>query len=336
MAGAVVSGCVAGRVPATSILINLADMPPAAPPGGDAGARLDTGADFSGRVTVAVKVNGQGPFNFVVDTGANRTVLSAELAQMLKLPDAGMAAIHGIAGVEPAPTALVRRLEVGAVASLQIRAPLLPRARLGADGLLGVDVLKNRRVSIDFGRNELRIGPSRNPETSAFDLRRWAAGDPDVPEPSSKRVVVPARYRFGQLIIIEADVGGLPVTAFLDSGSQNTVGNRALQRLVMGTNPDPRVRRFVVPLLSATGQTAQGELAALPTLRLGGLKLQGVMAVLADLHVFEIWDLASRPAILIGVDVMRSFDTVELDFGRRQVTFYLPSGRASTRNRPAG
>ena len=323
-AAAVVTGCaIPSRKP--PILVNLAqpgDLPPA-----DAGADLDTGADLAGRVTAPVRINGQGPFDFVVDTGANRTVVTRELAEALQLPPQGEAPVHGIAGVEPSATALIDELVVGSVVSRRLRAPTLSRARLGCDGLLGVDVMRNRRVRLDFVRRSLTIDPSRAASggPSAFDLRRTGSGA--LPQPTSREVTAPARYRFGQLIIIDADVAGRPVTAFLDSGSQSTVANLALRRLVLGDAADPKLRRYVTPLYSVTGQTAQGEVAVLPPLRVGGLTLRGMQAAFADLHVFDIWQLQSRPTVLIGVDVMKSFEAITLDFGRREVTFTLPLSR---------
>ena len=77
-------------------------------------------------------------------------------------------------------------------------------------------------------------------------------------------------------------------------------------------------------ILSATGQTVDAELGILPNLRLGGLSIRNVPAAFSDLHAFQIWGLATRPAILIGMDVLRHFNKVELDFVEKQVRFYLP------------
>ena len=46
----------------------------------------------------------------------------------------------------------------------------------------------------------------------------------------------------------------------------------------------------------------------------------------ADLHIFKLWDLADRPAILIGIDVMRYFEAIELDYGLRRVVLRTPPG----------
>ena len=292
------------------VLINLADTADA--------EVLKGGADAALRMTVPVTINDQGPFEFVVDTGANRSVLASEIAAPLHLPAGKPAAIHGIAGVEPAPTALVAKLSVGQVTARQVRAPLLPRARLGADGILGVDAMKNRRVRLDFRNNRLQIARSESGFGTETDTQTTRLGA-DKPDPSV--VVVPARYRFGQLIIIDADIGGLPVTAFLDSGSQDTVGNLALRDAMVRTNPGLIERRTVVQLISATGQTAHGDLAAVPNFRIGGLRIGGMSAVFSDLHIFDLWGLKTQPAILIGIDVMRHFQSIDLDFGERRVTF---------------
>ena len=80
-------------------------------------------------------------------------------------------------------------------------------------------------------------------------------------------------------------------------------------------------RRTQVELVSATGQLVGGELAVAPPLRLGGVRLGNLSCVFADLHTFKIWDLTDRPAMLIGVDVMRHFDSITLDFAQSDVTF---------------
>jgi predicted aspartyl protease len=328
LAGLALGSCAGPAAVKPPVLVDLAQArtPPLDGPAGDDGALLGTGADAAGRITVPVRVNGQGPFDFVVDTGANRTVVAAELAAALGLPDDGPADIHGIAGVEPARKVMVRLLEVDEVATRGLHAPTLPRSRMGADGLLGVDILKGRLVTLDFNRNQLRIGGSRGTgPRSAFEMRQAGTGqgDRDFGGPG---VAVPARYRFGQLIIVDADVAGRPVTAFIDSGSQSTVGNGPLRRLVVGVDPDPKARRYVVALLSATGQSAQAEVAVMPPLRIGGLRINRLTAAFADLHVFDIWRLDAKPSLLIGVDVMSQFNAIQLDYGGRQVIFYPRQG----------
>ena len=46
-----------------------------------------------------------------------------------------------------------------------------------------------------------------------------------------------------------------------------------------------------------------------------------VLGIFAQLHIFDLWNLSDRPAILIGVDVLRHFQSVTLDFYRKVVVF---------------
>ncbi|MGH6911069.1 MAG: retropepsin-like aspartic protease, partial [Phenylobacterium sp.] len=282
--------------PRRLVSVNLLDTEPTAPPPTpDAGAQLETAFDEARRMTVPVFINGRGPFSFVVDTGANRSVVSRELAAALSLPAEGRVEVHGIAGAESAAMAGVRNFRVGETNSTGLVLPALPRDKLGADGLLGVDVLKGRRVFLDFVQNRFEIAASG----SGTEIgRQNNSRIPSTLEP----VRVAAQYRFGQLVILDAQVGEVPVSAFIDSGSQVTVGNIALRDAVVRRLPEFGVRLAPVPLISATGQTAMGEFAPLPTLRLGGLAVNQVMGIFADLHIFDLWKLADRPAILIGID----------------------------------
>jgi len=318
--------------PRKLISINLLDTdppPPTTEP--DNGALLETAFDQAKRMAVPVMLNGKGPFAFVVDTGANRTVVSTEAAAACGLPSGGKAEVHGIAGAEAASLALVRRLVVGSVASQDLTLPVLDRARLGADGLLGVDILKGRRMSLDFQQNRFEISPTGQGVELGQGTNTRIRGDTDP-------ITVPAAYREGQLVILDAQVANVRVAAFIDSGAQVTVGNHALRDAVVRTRPEFGVRLAPVPLISATGQTAMGQYAPLPTLRLGGMQINEVLGIFAQLHIFDLWKLNDRPAILIGVDVLRHFRDVTLDFGRRVVVFTpSPPGdrRVRLQSRPA-
>ncbi len=296
------------------VSINLLDTQPTPTGPPELGAKLETAFDDAKRMVVPVYINGKGPFGFVVDTGANRSVVATEVAAACDLPSAGQADVHGIAGAELSNLAAVRRLAVGEVASSGLILPVLPRARLGADGLLGVDMLHGRQMNLNFAQNRFEIANSGSGTEIGRDANSRIPSHVDP-------IHVSAAYRYGQLVILDAQVGDINVNAFLDSGSQVTVGNRALREAVVRTIPDFGVRLAPVPLISATGQTAIGEFGVLPTVRLGGMAVYHVLGIFADLHIFDLWKLSDRPAILIGIDMLRHFHDVTLDFGRKQVVF---------------
>lgn len=264
---------------------------------------LSTVADIYRRMTAPIRVNGQGPYPFVVDTGANQSVISRELAAQLGLPIGAPEPLNGVAGVQIAPTTIAR-LEVGLRMQSEAVLSILSAADIGGAGMLGLDSLEGQALTLDFRGETLRIEGGRR----------------FVRDPAA--IAVKARRRDGQLTLVDADLAGVRLVAFLDSGAQNTIGNMALRSLALTRNPKSLSTQ--TPIISATGQTISAEMADLPMLRIGGLHLPNWPVAFADLHTFRMWNLVDEPAILLGVDVLSRFEYVCLDFARDEVRFRLP------------
>ncbi len=260
--------------------------------------------DLYSRMTVPVTVNGQGPYPFVVDTGANRTVISRELADSLGLPPGDPLPVNGVAGVQLTATT---RAQLGLGGRVAVDAPLLVMREdgIGGAGLLGLDDLDGQAVTLDFRRQEVRIEPGRR-----------LAGD-------HLAIVLKAYRRDGQLLLVDADLDDHTVIAFLDTGSDNTIGNLALASRASAADAINRPQ-LDASIVSATGQTIDGAIREVQKLRLGRLTIARWSMTFADLHTFRLWRLTSRPAMLLGVDVLSRFDYVCLDFARNQVRFRLP------------
>jgi predicted aspartyl protease len=272
---------------------------------------LDTALDEIDRMTVEVFINGQGPFNFVVDTGADRSALSIPLAARLGLDRGRDVMLHGVGGSALTSTAKVPLMVAGDARITDAELPVLPPERLGVDGLLGVDMLDRRNVIMDFRRKRLEVRRS-SPLTSAF--------------PGVREVSVMADARFGRLAIANARVSGVRCVAFIDSGSGASMGNMALADAIK-----IRVRRrpessMAIRLIGAAGEATLGELRVVRSIELGALRMTNLPLVMADLHIFDVWNLNSRPAVLLGVDVLKMFARVELDFGSDRVKFRLGKG----------
>jgi predicted aspartyl protease len=270
------------------------------------GETIETSDDPYSRMTAPVMINGQGPFQFVVDTGANQSVISQELAVQLALPAGAPVALHGVAGVDTTPTAIAAHFQIGTRSDPNVLMPVIPQAAMGAQGIIGVDRLKKSRVKLDFGSHALTISSSA----------------PFSQNPNA--VVVRATRRGGQLLIVDTDLAGIRVDAFLDTGAERSIGNDALLKLA--TLRMPQGKFYDVAITSVTGRTIQGQLANIPVLRVGHVRLVNLALTFADLHIFQIWNL-DRPAILLGMDALGTFDRVSLDFGRAEVQFELDTQR---------
>jgi len=286
------------RVPDPNMAIVAEVKPNSVPPN----QTLETARDPYRRMTAPVLLNRTGPYFFVVDTGANQSVVSQEIATTLSLAAGPSIELHGVAGVETTPTAIVPEVKIGPTIDKNVMMPVLPRAAIGADGILGIDRLRNQRLTLDFKHHQLDI------QHSHYE---------DVPNFTSS---VKARQRSGQLTIVDADLAGIRISAFLDSGAERTIGNPALLDLAVLRNPTNKF--YEVPVISVTGRTIPGRVALLPQLRLGNVRLVDIAITFADLHVFQIWNLET-PAVLVGMDALSVFDSVTLDFGRSEVWFEL-------------
>lgn len=259
------------------------------------------------RMTVGASVNGRGPFRFLVDSGADRSVVGLDLARRLALPPGRPVTLHGMAGSSRVETVRVERLRVGTSEIEGGNVPALPEAYLGAQGLLGIDALAGQRLMIDFDAKTITVQDTR--AVPARPLGR-------------EEIVITARRRRGQLILTEASAGRTGIHAVVDTGAEVTVGNMALHAAVF-RNPRRAPPAIPTTLISVTGQEVAASMVVLPEIRIGELTLRNVALAFADVPPFAKFGLADRPAILLGTDVLETFRRVSLDFRRRKIRFLL-------------
>jgi predicted aspartyl protease len=287
-------------------LLQAAAAPPAPMPvdastvPGDPASTAVKLREIDTRMTVPVLIDGKGPFRFIVDSGATRTVISVTLAAQLGLPSAGTVPLHSVGGESEVPAVMIDALYVGALPAKAIVAPVLDEANLGGLGILGIDTLQGKKVVIDIVRNRMSVEPA----------------DRGTPPTAPGEIVVTARSRFGQLVLADADAAGQRIYAVVDTGSMVTIGNLALRdRLVRRRRAVPQP----IPITDVTGRRIIADQAPIGDLRLGSFHLRDVEVAFDDAHAFERFGLTSKPGMLLGMDVLRAFDRVSIDFRRRKV-----------------
>ena len=283
----------------------------AAAPVDQTAATTDTALAFGAsenRMTVPVLIGARGPWGFVIDTGAERTVVSRELAGQLGLQPGPTIRLIAMAGRSAVPTVIVPALSVSTVAASTITAPALEQRNLGAAGMLGIDALKGHRIDIDFPRSSMIVKPSRR--------RYVTAGN------HGDEVVVVAKSQFGQLIVTDASWRGKRIAVVIDTGSTLSVGNPALLALMAG-----RARKVgQTSAISVTGATLIADLHVVDDLAIGGIGLNQVPVAFADAPPFHRFGLSRRPALMLGMDILRLFRRVRIDFANRDIQFTLPPG----------
>ena len=79
--------------------------------------------DATRRMSVKVMVGGKGPFAFLVDTGAERTVIARELAQRLGLAEGAKLRLATIGGSATVPSYRVAALQMSNLHLASVEAP---------------------------------------------------------------------------------------------------------------------------------------------------------------------------------------------------------------------
>ncbi|OWQ99790.1 hypothetical protein CDQ92_02255 [Sphingopyxis bauzanensis] len=267
--------------------------------------------DATRRMSVQVMVGGKGPFAFLVDTGAERTVIARELAARLELVEGAKLRLATIGGSATVPSFRVAALQMSNLHLASVEAPAFHGRHIGAAGLIGVDMLEERRVLIDFRNERMQILETRRRAPSLIK-------DDDA-------IVVTARNSAGRLILSDARLHGKRIDVIVDTGAQTSVGNMALQRLVAARRAN-RLPFSATELTAVTGEDVPALRTAIKRIVINGLDINDLPVSFADSQAFRVLGLHDRPALLLGMDSLSLFDRVEIDFPNRRVVFDLPDG----------
>ena len=145
--------------------------------------------------------------------------------------------------------------------------------------------------------------------------------DTHVPE-DKDTIVVTARVKNGRLILSKAHAENIPLTLVVDTGAQISIGNMKLREKL--SHGGRMKRTGQVELQSVTGEKIMGEYMIVRELEVGGITLKNMPIVFADSHAFRRLNLDSKPALLLGMNALRSFDRVSIDFQRKKLKVLLP------------
>ncbi len=278
--------------------------PEPAPPSGS----LITRTDADTLLTVQVAVNGAGPFRFIVDTGAERTIVADTIAAQLGLETGRRVNVSGLARQVSASVAAIKALKYGPFTRADLEAPILPFGLIGADGILGLDVIHNARVVFDFKHHVLKVDRVNNPMADA--------------DPSIQTVVVRAKGNGGRLRMSNCKVDGVEAQTFVDTGAEVSVCNSALYQALLKRNPKMSDLGEAV-LTGVTGGEIRGPAFEISRIDLQSIIFSGGSLVAADVDDFSMWDLTDRPALLIGMNFLRQFAAITIDFRSKEVKFGL-------------
>lgn len=283
-----------------------------------------TTRDRIGRVLAPVYVNDQGPFRFILDTGASSSAIAPGLAATLGLEadESSMVSLRGVTGTERVPSIRVEKIQAGEIRMLDKRLPVVDKAVFAdADGILGVEGFEDACLIASFRRQEVVILKNGCP----MSRLTWPSVD--------------AELGFGRLVMVPARIGSTRVRAIVDTGAERSLGNRVLlEALELERGAEDPARATQVA--GATSQVVDASLIPAPRIYMGEANIADLHVTFGDFEVFRLWGLESEPAILLGMDVLGTVDALMIDYRRDEFRFLLGGSdrpdRIETRRPPFG
>jgi predicted aspartyl protease len=267
-----------------------------------------TRRDRIGRIWAPVLIDGKGPFRLVLDTGASRSGVTAEVAGKLGIPlDASPhLMLRGVTGSAAVPSIHAGSLTVGDLTLSPVTLPVVTDALGGAEGVLGTEGLTDKRIFIDFLHDFISITHSRR--------QRADEGFKTIPM---------VRSSLG-LVVVDISVGGIPAKAIIDTGGQVTVGNTAMLNALVNRQ---RGEGLTETIEGVTTDLQTGRSFNVPPIQMGSLAIQGARAIYGDMRIFDTWKLTREPVLMIGMDTIGQFDTLIIDYRMRELQVRLRSSR---------
>lgn len=239
------------------------------------------------RPMVNTIVNGLGPYPFIIDTGASKSVIYRGLTALT-----GMAAIPNRSRRIITATGYKRVLVYPVTdfyvlgRTLKVEETVALPDIIGSDakGLIGVDMLAGHTLYMD-----LKSGAA-NLELSTDD------------GPGEGWVMVQGRpVAYGSLAL-EVNIGGLDVPVIVDTGASdtviNTAGSEAVARSAEG------IRRETIRASISGGREMIFTALRVPEFNVGAFQHQNMRLVVSDVPVFTLLGAKDVPAIILGMDLL--------------------------------
>jgi tetratricopeptide (TPR) repeat protein len=278
------------------------------------------------RPFIDVVINGKGPLRFVIDTGASLSVISDKAAERLGIKPVargGNARAVGGSGTFPILYGLLDSIEIGEAkieaVPVYIRtvhsAPETP-ARERADGYIGLSVLANYAVTLDYQSRQMTLDRSPIREEPAA-----AKTDPTKPDaPVAGDLIngfeIPIRSTSGGLASAETHLPNLkrPLNFIIDTGATTTVVSKAsVKRYEL---EGLKIKGETIRVIGAAGIEDGVETMGLSNLTVNGLRKSPSRAVILDLEAVNETSGFEQHGIL-GGDYLAHFRVV-LDLRRYQ------------------
>jgi predicted aspartyl protease len=215
-------------------------------------------------VVVSLMANDQGPFDFVLDTGTNTTIVDPSLASRLSLVTLDHIQLSTLSGTQTVIRSSMRTLRAGPadVENLEVLVQDLSEVRRvdsHIQGIVGQNFLSHFNYLLDYRKRALQI-------EVASEIRDAVEGEPVRVEVTENKMIVPSEVQ---------SRGDAKLRLLLDSGANMVTlihkSSQSLGTSVLGSWLE----------LTASGQAGL-RVGRVPTLAIGPEKFHDITVALPD------------------------------------------------------
>jgi predicted aspartyl protease len=270
-----------------------------------AGGEATVPIEVNGFVTLEARLNGQGPFAFILDTGGH-AILTPAAAELLGLHPAGAGNAGGTgSGTLPIQFAKVARVEIGGVTLVDQNFFVIPLQYDTVDrgprpplaGILGLELLERLAARLDYRNHTLTFWPreSYRPPISAKAVPITFADD--IP-------------------LLGAQLNGVPGDFALDTGN---TGSLLVQHVWADQHGfGDEMKRGIAMMSFGSGGASQTWVSRLDDFEVAGSSFHHIIGSYAN---DTQGALSSRTeAGNIGSDILQNF-TLDFDYAHERIWF---------------
>jgi predicted aspartyl protease len=247
-------------------------------------------------ILLPVQVNGDGPFEFILDTGAGTSLLSSDLAKKLKIKIISTKEGQSAGGKISVSLAKVDSLAVGQAKLDDVDVGIVDLTHIGntigtkIDGDVGYNFLKHFRITIDYHDCEIRLDEPRR-------IQRLGR---------SSKAEVPMRLASlaKPLLLVNVHANGHgPFQFAIDTGTSTTaIAPELAQQLGLKSSP--------VGPLTTGGAQVNVTAGTLESFKVGRAGVDDLVVVAADFFGTLSQAVGAKLDGIVGYNFLRNFRVV--------------------------
>jgi len=221
-------------------------------------------------IMVPVSINGAGPFNFLLDTGATNSDIDRGLADQLSLPGVGEEEVGGLQGTVRLSVVHAESISVAGRTVRDLNLNVLSKANglpSKVSGILGEDFLGHFDLLIDNEHHVIQLQQGAGAMSDMFEGERLPV----------QLATMDGQFVNRTLVVTgsSSELGGKPMSLLLDSGvnylylfgGEQSLGGGVMQRDCSAATISDPSRLFLC------------KQKVLPQLRFGNKKVSNLMAI---------------------------------------------------------